>query len=310
MGIGGSNTSQFDGLKPSASIVAAADPKPQDNTVNPFYAACKATGGPKPTNLTNNYSMGKYWHSGQPACSRYNHLMPPNSWSCGYKGASGEKAPLRRRADIPAWSTCFCAMALYGRSRTRSTCGPGGPSASPRQGRVIPPANRCLTDPTPERSRRSHQPPFRKPRVSAQGKPFHGSTRVLPRSLRHGGVSGGRSGRGRDRRSPAPFAFLCIREISTSTARASMTCSGSARTTPTTFIRSRLAVRLPGNRCRACSRHSGKKIADSEIPVRFAGSARRPDRGHVRSSTMAAGCSASRQLTGSARPTSVCPSCP
>jgi prepilin-type processing-associated H-X9-DG protein len=91
MGIGGSNQTQLDTLRPTASIAGGVtDPTTNDSQVQPFYNACLAAGAPTSVaSLTNNYSMGKYWHSGQPANSRYNHAMPPNSWSCGYGGASG-----------------------------------------------------------------------------------------------------------------------------------------------------------------------------------------------------------------------------
>ncbi|WP_074311162.1 DUF1559 domain-containing protein [Singulisphaera sp. GP187] len=91
MGIGGSNQSQLDTLRPSASIAGGVtDPATNEAQVQPFRDACVAVGVPtSAASLTNNYSMGKYWHSGQPANSRYNHVMPPNSWSCGYGGASG-----------------------------------------------------------------------------------------------------------------------------------------------------------------------------------------------------------------------------
>ena len=90
-GIGGSNQSGLDTMRPTASIAGGVtDPKPNDFQPQPFYAKCLAVGAPASTaSLTNNYSMGKYWHSGQPANSRYNHLMLPNTWSCGYSGASG-----------------------------------------------------------------------------------------------------------------------------------------------------------------------------------------------------------------------------
>jgi len=90
LGIGGNNQSAIDGLTPSASIRGLGDPTPDNNSPQPFYGTCKAAGPPRSSaDLESNYSMGKYWYSGQPANSRYNHLMPPNSWHCAYGGASG-----------------------------------------------------------------------------------------------------------------------------------------------------------------------------------------------------------------------------
>ncbi len=89
-GIGGQNQSTVDNLRPSASIQSIADPSPSDFMPQPYYSSCKAAGPPLAVaNLESNYPMGRYWFSGQPANSRYSHVMPPNSWSCGYGGASG-----------------------------------------------------------------------------------------------------------------------------------------------------------------------------------------------------------------------------
>ena len=41
-----------------------------------------------PTSATPQWSFsGRYWHTGNFAVTRYNHIMPPNSTSCAVSGA-------------------------------------------------------------------------------------------------------------------------------------------------------------------------------------------------------------------------------
>jgi prepilin-type N-terminal cleavage/methylation domain-containing protein/prepilin-type processing-associated H-X9-DG protein len=82
----------FDGGKPTASLAVPAGPVPNnlEGQSQPFYQLCINT---PPVPGANNQDManvngqddnisGAMWSSGQPACTRYLHIMPPNSWSC------------------------------------------------------------------------------------------------------------------------------------------------------------------------------------------------------------------------------------
>jgi hypothetical protein len=42
--------------------------------------------------LTGLYSVGSYWHLGTTNATRYNHVMPPNTWSCAEKNADNDGA--------------------------------------------------------------------------------------------------------------------------------------------------------------------------------------------------------------------------
>jgi prepilin-type N-terminal cleavage/methylation domain-containing protein/prepilin-type processing-associated H-X9-DG protein len=80
----------FDSSKPTASLAtpAAIDPK-LETIAQPYYNVCIVT---PPVPAANNQDAantgaddnisGAMWVSGQPALTRYVHVMPPNTWSC------------------------------------------------------------------------------------------------------------------------------------------------------------------------------------------------------------------------------------
>ncbi len=86
-GIGTTNQGLRDSMKPSASVVSMNDPPYPDNlTPLVTYNACNALNvSSAATPLISDVPNGFRWYAGQPASSRYNHVMPPNSWSCRYK---------------------------------------------------------------------------------------------------------------------------------------------------------------------------------------------------------------------------------
>jgi prepilin-type processing-associated H-X9-DG protein len=91
-GIGNDNGSQFDGLKPSATVLLVTpSPYPPLNQ-NPmtltqgYYQACRAKADNVSNEMHSTYASGMYWYTGHPENARYNHVMPPNGPSCGYPG--------------------------------------------------------------------------------------------------------------------------------------------------------------------------------------------------------------------------------
>ncbi len=80
----------FDGGRPTASLAVPAAPVPntQEGLSQPFYQLCINTppvpvnGNQDAANGADDNISGAIWASGQPACTRYLHIMPPNSWSC------------------------------------------------------------------------------------------------------------------------------------------------------------------------------------------------------------------------------------
>ena len=82
LGIGFGNAR--DPLRPSSMIVATTAAPANKAIAQDYYRICLATGGPGlPTaQLANEGAMGSRWVNGYPVYSRYNHVMPPNSFSC------------------------------------------------------------------------------------------------------------------------------------------------------------------------------------------------------------------------------------
>jgi prepilin-type N-terminal cleavage/methylation domain-containing protein/prepilin-type processing-associated H-X9-DG protein len=79
----------FDGMRPTASLATPpAVPNNQESTPQAYYKICSAT-PPVPVgqnqdaaNFADDNISGAMWVSGQPALTRYTHVMPPNTWSC------------------------------------------------------------------------------------------------------------------------------------------------------------------------------------------------------------------------------------
>jgi prepilin-type N-terminal cleavage/methylation domain-containing protein/prepilin-type processing-associated H-X9-DG protein len=82
-GIGTQNNTTIDYGTPTAtwSGIAAVDPL---TSPQPFYQACSTKGDPRKPGVAAGTArpVGIVWHMGNPSSSRYNHVMPPNTWSC------------------------------------------------------------------------------------------------------------------------------------------------------------------------------------------------------------------------------------
>ncbi len=84
-GVGTGNP--VDQLKPSSTFFKSNGPTSSGSIPNDFYTVCNSTatinGG---SAAVGHDSSGQMWHAGFPADVRYNHIMPPNTWSCAYTG--------------------------------------------------------------------------------------------------------------------------------------------------------------------------------------------------------------------------------
>jgi prepilin-type N-terminal cleavage/methylation domain-containing protein/prepilin-type processing-associated H-X9-DG protein len=85
----------YDGLKPSSSFVnVKADASGATGTASPQtdYTNCAATGGLTPNNVIANtggdWPVGAAWWWGRSGQTRYNHVMPPNTYNCDYNGSN------------------------------------------------------------------------------------------------------------------------------------------------------------------------------------------------------------------------------
>ena len=83
----------FDPQAPSATVFALG-PRQPENLPGPFYDGCKLINPNDPaTKKAPIYdSMGSQWWLGHPYCGRYNHVMPPNTWSCTYNFNQGDNS--------------------------------------------------------------------------------------------------------------------------------------------------------------------------------------------------------------------------
>jgi prepilin-type N-terminal cleavage/methylation domain-containing protein/prepilin-type processing-associated H-X9-DG protein len=92
VGAGTSNTSDtvIDPLQPTSTVSNSGVSVGAATVSNSFafYQVCKSknplAGGAA---LYGDWALGDYWHAGSiTGGTRYNHVMPPNTWSCGYGG--------------------------------------------------------------------------------------------------------------------------------------------------------------------------------------------------------------------------------
>ncbi len=90
-GIGLSNDGQPpDNTNPPGSVIRIGK-VPDDAEL--VYAICNASNPHAPgALLAGNSSIGSFWHIGTMSGTRYNHVMPPNSWSCAQKNSDNDGA--------------------------------------------------------------------------------------------------------------------------------------------------------------------------------------------------------------------------
>ncbi|GAC1475904.1 MAG: DUF1559 domain-containing protein [Isosphaeraceae bacterium] len=90
-GIGVFNDGQSpDPLNPPGSMIRL-DGQPDD--AEKVYALCYSVNPHGPgARLSSHYSFGSFWHLGTMYGTRYNHVMPPNLWSCAGKDTDNDGA--------------------------------------------------------------------------------------------------------------------------------------------------------------------------------------------------------------------------
>jgi prepilin-type N-terminal cleavage/methylation domain-containing protein/prepilin-type processing-associated H-X9-DG protein len=93
----GSYAGGFDGLKPSSSFVnTSANASGATGTANPQtdYNNCNITGGVTPARVLaatgGDWPNGAAWWWGRSGQTRYNHVMPPNTFNCSFGGDNGD----------------------------------------------------------------------------------------------------------------------------------------------------------------------------------------------------------------------------
>jgi prepilin-type processing-associated H-X9-DG protein len=91
LGAGNTNSSDTvqDPMKPSSTVmnsgVSAGTATVSSGAL--FYSVCINKGPGSGAATWGDWALGDYWHAGSiTGGTRYNHVMPPNTWSCGYGG--------------------------------------------------------------------------------------------------------------------------------------------------------------------------------------------------------------------------------
>jgi prepilin-type N-terminal cleavage/methylation domain-containing protein len=90
-GLGLNNDGQLpDNLNPPGSVVRIGN-VPDDSDM--VYGLCTAVNPHAAgTKLSSDFSFGSFWHIGTMYGTRYNHVMPPNTWSCTGKNSDNDGA--------------------------------------------------------------------------------------------------------------------------------------------------------------------------------------------------------------------------
>jgi prepilin-type N-terminal cleavage/methylation domain-containing protein/prepilin-type processing-associated H-X9-DG protein len=109
-GIGTNNRQVRDGLSPSSSVFnlngtttgANADIYPSR-----YFTACKSI-NPATAGLMDAYPQGAHWWIGYPVDTRYTHVMPPNSFNCGWSGNAGYGAYTASSRHPGVVNVLFC----------------------------------------------------------------------------------------------------------------------------------------------------------------------------------------------------------
>jgi prepilin-type N-terminal cleavage/methylation domain-containing protein/prepilin-type processing-associated H-X9-DG protein len=80
----GATAAENDPLTPSSEVTIAPDPAPDDTSPEPFHKICLAL-SPATPNVSPAFfadPSGASWFEGYSFCTRYNHVMKPNTWGC------------------------------------------------------------------------------------------------------------------------------------------------------------------------------------------------------------------------------------
>jgi prepilin-type N-terminal cleavage/methylation domain-containing protein len=89
----GQSAGNYDTMKPPSSPVKLSAAITGSNTVvgNPQgdYTNCRAA-TPSPSAVSGGWPFGAAWWWGRSGQTRYNHVMPPNTWSCDFGGDNAD----------------------------------------------------------------------------------------------------------------------------------------------------------------------------------------------------------------------------
>ncbi len=80
----GATAAEIDLLKPTSQVMIAPDPAPDDVSPEPFQKMCLSLSPMSPGVSPAFFAdpSGSSWFEGYSFCTRYNHVMKPNTWGC------------------------------------------------------------------------------------------------------------------------------------------------------------------------------------------------------------------------------------
>ncbi len=90
-GIGTGSNNVYDSMRPTSTVFAATPSSSgsgtpaapfQDAVPQFYYQTCNAINQSSAPLATGAIAQGTYWWDGHPETDLYNHVMPPNTWSC------------------------------------------------------------------------------------------------------------------------------------------------------------------------------------------------------------------------------------
>jgi prepilin-type N-terminal cleavage/methylation domain-containing protein/prepilin-type processing-associated H-X9-DG protein len=113
-GIGGGGNNVYDPTKPSSAVLAltvnngAQGPTFLDAIPNDYFTRCSALNPNASPLATGAIAQGTYWWDGHPETGLYNHVMPPNTWSCNDSNVNDAAAATASSRHSGGINACMC----------------------------------------------------------------------------------------------------------------------------------------------------------------------------------------------------------
>ena len=116
-GIGPGSNNTYDSSRPSSTVFALnvstsgngspASPY-QDAVPQYYYQGCNALNQSSASLATGAIAQGTYWWDGHPETGLYNHVMPPNTWSCNDSNVNDAAAATASSRHSGGINIAFC----------------------------------------------------------------------------------------------------------------------------------------------------------------------------------------------------------
>ncbi len=116
-GIGSGGNNVYDVARPTSTVLAlsvnkGAAPNPPggflDAYPQDYYTRCNALSPTSSPLATGAIAQGTYWWDGHPETGLYNHVMPPNTWSCNDSNVNDAAASTASSHHSGGVNVCMC----------------------------------------------------------------------------------------------------------------------------------------------------------------------------------------------------------